>query len=83
MEFLRIDSGELTGDLRKRVNGDWIWWRLPLRGPDTFAGFCEVSFEGLFRDRAIFGSVGKGESSTGSKVASTDGCKPHGLDRKA
>ena len=24
MEFLRLDCGELTGDVRKRVNGDWI-----------------------------------------------------------
>ena len=24
MEFLRLDGGYLTGDVRKRVNGDWL-----------------------------------------------------------
>ena len=83
MEFLRLDSRELTGDVRKRVNGDWLQWRLPLRGPDTLLRLCEVSFEGLFRDGAVFGGVGKGESSPGGKVASMDGCNPRGIDRKA
>ena len=83
MEFLRLYSGELTGDVRKLVSGDWIQWRLPLCGPKTLAGLREVSFKGLFRDGAVFGDVGKGESRPRSKVASMDGCKPHGLDRKA
>ena len=83
MEFLILDNGELTGDVQKRVNGDWIQWRLPLGGPDTLAGFCEVSIEGLFRDRALFGGIGEDESRPGSKVASISGCKPRGLQRKA
>ena len=75
MEFLKLDCRELTGDVRKRVNGDWIQWRLPIRGQDTLVGLHEVSFKGIFRDKAVFGGVGKGESRTGSKVASIDGCK--------
>ena len=46
-------------------------------------GLREVSFKGLFRDGAVLGGVGKGESMPGIKVSSMDGCKPHGLDRKA
>ena len=83
MEFLRLDRGELTGDTRKRVNGDWLQWRLPLCGPDTFTGLREVSFKGLSRDRAVFGGGGKGDSRPGSKVARMDVCKPHVLDRKS
>ena len=45
-------------------------------------GLHEVPFEGLFRDGEVFGGVGEGESRPGSKVASMDGCKPHGLDKK-
>ena len=43
---------------------------------------CDVSIEGLFRDRAVFGGVGEGESRPGRKFASIDGCKPRGLERK-
>ena len=62
MEFLGLDSGECTGDVRKRVYGDWLRWRLPLYGSDTILGLCEVSFDGLLRDGAVFGGVVKGES---------------------
>ena len=83
MEFLRLDSRELTGDVRKRVNGDWLQWRLPLRGPDTLEGLREVSFKGLFRYGTVFGGVGIGDSRPGRQVTGMDGCKPRGLDRKA
>ena len=42
-----------------------------------------MSFEVLFRGRAVFGGVGEGDYRPGSKVSSMDGCKPRGLDRKA
>ena len=83
MELMGFDSGDWTGDFRKLVYGDWLQLRLPLCGSDTLAVLCEVSFGGLFRDRAVFGGVGKGDSKPGSKVSSLDGCKPRGLDRKA
>ena len=38
-----------------------------------------MSFEGLFGDGVLFGSVGEGESRPGSKVAGMDGCKPRGF----
>ena len=38
-----------------------------------------MSFEGLFGDGVVFGSVGEGESRPGSKVAGMDGCKPRGF----
>ena len=43
----------------------------------------EISFEGLFGDGAVFGSIGEGDSRPVSKVASVDGCKPRGLDGKS
>ena len=42
-----------------------------------------MSCEGLFRDGAVFGVVGEGESRPGSKISSMDGCNPRGIDRKA
>ena len=83
MEFLGLDSGDWNGDVRKRVYGDWLQWRLPLCGSETLAGLREVSFEGLFGDGAVFGGVGEGDSRPGRKVARMDGCKPRGLDRKS
>ena len=41
-----------------------------------------MSFEVLFRDEAVFGGVGEGESRPGSKVDGMDGCKPHVIFRK-
>ena len=60
-----------------------LQWRLPLCGSETLAVLCEVFFEGLFRGGAVFGGVGEGESSPGSKVAIVDGCKSRRLDRNA
>ena len=60
-----------------------LQWRLPLCGSETLAVLCEVSFEDLFRDGAVFGGVGEGDSRPGRKVASVDDCKPRGLDRKS
>ena len=42
-----------------------------------------MSFEGLFRDGALFGGLGEGDSRPGSNVASMYGCKPRGLERKS
>ena len=83
MELLRLDSGELTGDVQKRVNGNLLQWRLPIRALDTLTILREMSFKGLFIDRAIFGGVGKGDSIPGSTVSSIYGCKPHVLYKKA
>ena len=83
MEFLGLDSGELNLYVRKQVYGDWLQWRLPLCVSDTLVGLREVSFEGLFRYRALFGGVGESESRPGRKFSSMYGCKPRGLDRKS
>ena len=45
MEFLGIDGGELTGDVRKEVKGDRL--RIFLLVPDAFSRLGEVSFEVL------------------------------------
>ena len=83
MDFLGLDSVEWTGNVRKRIYGDWLQWNLPLCGLETLAGFREVSFEVLFRDGEVFGGIVEGEFMSGIKVASMDGCKPRGLDSKA
>ena len=72
----------MTGDVQKRFNEYCLQWRFPLHVPDTLAGLHEVSFEGLFRDGAVFGGIGEGESGPGIKVSSMYGCKPRGIDRK-
>ena len=42
-----------------------------------------MSFDVLFGEGALFSGVGEGDSRPGGKVASMDGCKQHGIDRKA
>ena len=44
VEFLVLDSGELAGDVRKGVEGDWLI--IFLRGTNGFTRLGEVSFEG-------------------------------------